>query len=406
MNERNPARTEDDGPARGRDGGSPHPEADGSAPTETAGPTPAAADGPATSDARFDGVLRPRPGDPDVREALLPAPHPGDSHAASLVELDGGDLLCAWFNGPDEGDRDTNVVLSRLPHGADRWTDPVALSADPDRSEQNPVLAQHPDGTVWLFHPSNEPHDQTTARLVTRTSADGGRTWTAPRVAHGGPGVYVRNPPLDPGDGTWLLPAYRCRPDTEHSTVLISEDAGAGWKEYDIHGTGGLVQPTVVRRVDGSLLGLLRSRAADRVHAVVSHDAGRTWSPPVPTELPNNNSAVQLTRLRGGALALVYNHASLERGEYRWVGQGATRRKKALRTPLTLALSDDDGRTWPWRRDVQCADDEYRESELGYSYPALVQSRHDGRLHLAYSYLRKAVKHVTVTEDWIRRGAS
>ncbi|WP_320774759.1 sialidase family protein [Streptomyces sp. CRN 30] len=353
-------------------------------------------------DPRFDGVPRPRDGDPAVREALLPTRHPGDSHAATLLEVDDGDLLCAWFNGPDEGDRDTGVVLSRLPAATGRWTEPVVLSADPDRSEQNPVLARRPDGTVWLWHPSNEPHDQTTARLVARTSADGGRTWSPPRVAHEGPGVYVRNPPLDPGDGTWLLPAYRCRPGAEHSTVLISEDGGTGWKEYDLPGTDHLVQLTAVRRGDGSLLGLLRSRAADRVHAVTSTDAGRTWTRPVPTELPNNNSAVQVTRLASGALALVYNHASLERGEYRWVGKGAGRRKKALRTPLTLALSDDDGRTWPWRRDVQRADDEYRETEYGYSYPCVLQTR-DGLLHIAYSYLRKTIKHVVVSEEWIRR---
>ncbi|WP_372351232.1 exo-alpha-sialidase [Streptomyces sp. KL116D] len=356
-----------------------------------------------THDPRFDGVVRERPGDPTVHEALLPTLHPRDSHAACLLELDDGDLLCAWFNGPDEGDRDTNVVLSRLPSGTDRWTTPVALSADPDRAEQNPVIARLPDGTIHLFHPSDEPHDQKTARLVTRTSRDGGHTWDAPRTAHDGPGIFVRNPPLDPGDGSWLLPAYRCRSTGEHSTVLISEDQGGSWKEYDVPGSDHLVQLSVVPRSDGSLLGLLRSRAADRIHATVSTDAGRTWTPPVPTELPNNNSAVQAVRLRSGALALVYNHASLERGEYRWVGSGAGRRKKALRTPLTLALSDDEGRTWPWRRDLQTADDEYRETEYGYSYPCLLQAR-DDRIHVAYSYLRKTIRHATVTEEWIRQG--
>ena len=28
----------------------------------------------------------------------------------------------------------------------------------PQRSEQNPVLLQSPDGVIWLFHTSNEPH--------------------------------------------------------------------------------------------------------------------------------------------------------------------------------------------------------------------------------------------------------
>ncbi|MCG5217933.1 sialidase family protein [Streptosporangium sp. KLBMP 9127] len=355
------------------------------------------------SDPRFDGVVRPSASDGVLGEALLPVLHPGDSHAANLLELAGGDLLCTWFNGPDEGDRDTNVVLSRLDRGTGRWSTPMALSADPDRAEQNPVLAQRPDGTVWLFHPSNEPHDQTTARLVARTSADEGRTWDAPRVLADGPGVFVRNPPLDLDDGTWLLPGYRCRRGAEHSTVLVSEDGGDGWKEIDLPGTDHLVQLTAVRRDDGSLFAMFRSRAADRVHAAESVDGGRTWTPPVRTDLPNNNSAVQLTRLSGGSLALIYNHASLERGEFRWVGSGAGRRKKALRTPLTLALSDDGGRTWPFRRDVQTADDEYWGTEYGYSYPSVTQTR-DGLLHIAYSYLRKTIKHVTVSEDWVREG--
>ncbi|MDT0541835.1 MULTISPECIES: sialidase family protein [Streptomyces] len=355
------------------------------------------------SDPRFDGVVRPSAHDGRVREALLPVCHPGDSHAANLLELDDGDLLCTWFNGPQEGDRDTNVVLSRLPRGADRWTTPAPPSADPGRAEQNPVLAQRPDGTVWLFHPSNEPHDQTTARLIARTSADRGRTWSPPRVLLEGPGVFVRNPPLTLDDGTWLLPAYRCRRSGEHSTVLLSEDGGGSWQEHELPGAEHLVQLTAVPRDDGSLFAMFRSRAADRIHASESTDGGRTWAPPARTALPNNNSAVQLTRLRGGALALVYNHASLERGEYRWVGEGAGRRKKALRTPLTLALSDDGGRTWPHRRDLQTTDEEYWDNEYGYSYPSVVQTR-DGLLHIAYSYLRKTIKHLTVAEDWVRDG--
>ncbi|MGW3564766.1 sialidase family protein [Streptomyces sp. NPDC000941] len=355
------------------------------------------------SDPRFDGVVRLSAHDGRVREALLPVAHPGDSHAANLLELDDGDLLCTWFNGPQEGDRDTNVVLSRLPLGSDRWTTPVPLSADPGRSEQNPVLTQRPDGTVWLFHPSNEPHDQTTARLIARTSADRGRAWSPPRVLLEGPGVFVRNPPLTLDDGTWLLPGYRCRRSGERSTVLLSEDGGGSWKEHELPGAEHLVQLTAVPRDDGSLFAMFRSRAADRIHASESTDGGRTWTPPTRTVLPNNNSAVQLIRLRGGALALVYNHASLERGEYRWVGEGAGRRKKALRTPLTLALSDDGGRTWPHRRDVQTADTEYWDNEYGYSYPSVIQTR-DGLLHIAYSYLRKTIKHLTVTEDWARDG--
>ncbi|MFI1966441.1 exo-alpha-sialidase [Streptomyces pathocidini] len=354
-------------------------------------------------DARFDGAVQESDLHPGAYEALLPVIHPGDSHAANLLELDNGDLLCTWFNGPDEGDPGTNVVLSRLPHGSNRWTAPVLLADDPDRAEQNPVLAHGPDGTLWLFFPSDEPHDQKTARLTVRDSADGGRSWSPPRTLFEGPGLFVRNPPLLLGDGSWLLPAYWCRKDGEHSTVMISQDGGGTWSEHDLPDSDHLVQMTAVQRDDGSLYAMFRSRAADRIHAAESFDLGRTWTPVAKTELPNNNSAVQLTRLHSGALALIYNDATLERDQYRWVGEGAGRRKKALRTPLTLALSDDGGRTWPHRRDIQTADQEYWDNELGYSYPSILQTR-DGGLHIAYSFLRKTIKHVRVEEDWIRGG--
>ncbi len=355
------------------------------------------------NDPRFDGVIRTSPADSALSEALLPILHPGDSHAANLLELDDGDLLCTWFNGPDEGDPDTNVVVSRLPRGADRWTEPELLACDPERAEQNPVLAQDAEGTVWLFHPSNTPHNQKTARLVVRTSDDRGRTWSEPRVLFEGPGFFVRNPPLTLTDGSWLLPAYWCRPAGEHSTVVISTDGGATWAEHDLRDSDHLVQMTAVQRADGSLFAMFRSRAADRIWASESFDLGRTWTRLTRTELPNNNSAVQLTRLASGALALIYNDATLERDQYRWVGEGAGRRKKAVRTPLTLALSDDGGRTWPHRRHVQIADEEYWDNELGYSYPSITQTR-DGRLHVAYSFCRKTIKYVRLDEDWIRAG--
>ncbi|WP_326794168.1 exo-alpha-sialidase [Streptomyces sp. NBC_01808] len=353
------------------------------------------------TDPRFDGVVRRSPTDPALGEALLPVLHPGDSHAANLLELDDGDLLCTWFNGPQEGDPGTGVVVSRLAAGDTRWSEPEVLAADPERSEQNPVLARDAAGTVWLFHPSNTPHDQKTARLVIRTSADRGRTWSPPRTLMEGPGIFVRNPPLVLTDGSWLLPAYWCRPEGEHSVAMISEDGGTTWRGHDLPDSDHLVQMTAVQRDDGSLFAMFRSRAADRIHSSESFDLGRTWRPLTKTELPNNNSAVQLVRLASGALALVYNDASLERDQFRWVGEGAGRRKKAVRTPLTVALSDDGGLTWPYRRDVQTADEEYRDNELGYSYPSILQTR-DGRLHLAYSFLRKTIKYVRLDEAWIR----
>ncbi|WP_327581572.1 exo-alpha-sialidase [Nonomuraea sp. NBC_00507] len=325
------------------------------------------------TDPRFDGVLR-------YGGAFLPAPHGPDSHAANLLHTTGGDLLCTWFSGPEEGHPGTDVLLSGLE--GDTWSEPQVIAADPARSEQNPVLFEA-DGTIWLLHTSSEPYDLPTAHVVARTSRDGGRTWSAPWVLFDR--TIVRHPPLI-RDDAWILPVYGAA-----SSVMVSADHGETWAEHPVPGSEGLVQMTIADRGDGTLLGLFRSRRADSIYASVSAD-GLTWSIPEPTELPNNDSSVQLLALRDGRLALVYNHASLE--QYRWVTKDGQRRKKALRTPLNVAVSADGGKSWPSRVVVRKTDDEYWDNEYGYSYPSVAEVR--GRIHVAYSYLRKTIRHEVI----------
>ena len=349
------------------------------------------------NDPRFDGRIR-------EGAALLPTIHPGDSHAATLVETANGDLLCAWFNGPGEGEPDTNIVLSRLPAGTDTWLPPEQLSSDVRRSEQNPLLFVTPEDAVWLLHTSNEPHDQSTSRVIRRISSDGGLSWERSEVLFDHLGSFIRNPVVVLSNGDWLLPAYDCDKTAERTVIRLSTDRGESWSVIELPDAVGQVQMSVVELSPGELVGYFRSRAADRIYRSVSKDNGRTWTSPERTALPNNNSAVQVLRLDDGRLVMVFNDSSAERDQFRWVddGKGGVRRK-TLRTPLTLALSEDDGATWPYWRNLQVQDEEYRENEFGYSYPTLLQTR-DGRLHVAYSYLRKTIKHVILAPEWIQAG--
>ena len=66
-----------------------------------------------------------------------------------------------------------------------------------------------------------------------------------------------------------------------------------------------------------------------------SHDGGWTWSEGKDSAFPNPNAAVDFLKLKSGRLLLVYNH-SMNR-----------------RTPLTVALSSDQDRTWPVRRNLR-----------------------------------------------------
>lgn len=351
-------------------------------------------------DARFTGRLEPVATDPAQQAALLPVLHPRDSHAATLVETTDGDLVCAWFNGPKEGDRETNIVVSRLPAGSDTWTTPDLVAADPDRSEQNPVLFRVPSGQLWLMHTSNEPHRRPTAHIVKRTSDDGGVTWSEPEILFVGLGLYLRMPPVFMPDGSWVLPTYQVEDGVEYSAAVITTDEGATWDIRRVPGSRDRVQMSISPLADGSLLAYYRSRAADRIYASTSTDLGRTWTEPVKTVLPNNNSSLQQITLADGRLVVIFNDATLERDQFRFVPAGDGWRKKAVRTPLTLAMSSDGGQTWPHWRNLQLADIEYKDREVGYSYPTVLQTS-DGMLQVAYSYLRKTIRHVCIAPEWI-----
>ncbi len=150
---------------------------------------------------RMDGVIRPHGSEADRTEAYLPSPVI-QNHAAYLHFLPNGDLACAWFGGTMEGRGDISIWMSRLAQQAGRWSEAERLSDDPDRSEQNPVLFNAPDGTVWLFHTSQPGGRQDECEIVARKSGDGGLSFgPAKRIGQlpgrvcqkSGPGNPVRS---------------------------------------------------------------------------------------------------------------------------------------------------------------------------------------------------------------------
>lgn len=402
--------------------------------------TPLDLDPPAGRLGRPDAaVVRPAGDDPARLEAYLPSPCV-QNHAANIMPLPGGDLGCVWFGGTQEGIPDISVFFSRLPAGGDRWSEPVRLSDDSTRSEQNPILFPAPDGRLWLLWTAQVSGNQDTAVARRRISTDGGRSWGPVETLFdrvGTSGVFVRQPPAVLDNGDWVLPIFYCRArpgekwvgSHDTSAVRISSDGGRTWSEHEVSDSTGCVHMDVQQLRDGTLLALFRSRWADNIHASRSSDRGRTWSAPAPTGLPNNNSSIQYTRLANGHLALVFNDVNAD---------GITERRASLyddiedesgaelkepvatagerqavwgvpRAPMTLAISEDGGRTWPYKRNLEvgdgyCMTNNSRERlNREYSYPSIKQGP-DGSLHIAFTYFRQAIKYVRVAEGWARAG--
>ena len=185
------------------------------------------------------------------------------------------------------------------------------------------------------------------------------------------------------------------------SLMAISDDWGATWKTSTPLVGLGSIQPSVVRKKDGTLVAYMRDNGPPpkRLHISRSRDRGETWSPVEETTLANPGSGAEVIALANGHWVLAYN--DLEQGRYR----------------LAVSLSEDEGATWPWTRyleqDPQSPDPQQRGE---YHYPSIAQVR-DGSLHASYSYfipparaqrdadgrvIRQAIKHAHFIEAWIR----
>mmetsp|Transcript_27784 Transcript_27784/g.71510 ORF Transcript_27784/g.71510 Transcript_27784/m.71510 type:complete len:448 (+) Transcript_27784:69-1412(+) len=371
--------------------------------------------------AGFDGVLRVV--EEGRWEALLPPA--GRSNHASFIE-EAGEMVMSWFAGSREGRSGVGIYVSRLQkQGPDSvWTKPELVSIRDKFSNQNPVLYfDLVSCTLHLFHtqqeelqPGKSPMDmEETATLWHLESADGGKTWSEPRLFIDEPrGMFIRNRIImDPtSSDTLLLPLYHVPgpSSTQFSTlVALEQQTMIPLGEFVIWDSFYLVQASVVPMGGSRLLAFFRDRRSESIYISESADSGRIWAKPRKTPLVNNNSGIHAFTLNqedgNNTIVIVFNNC------------------RSGRVPLSIALSDDEGHTWPHIADLESTEAENSEadqhdshhgvcevpraSEQGmengpeYSYPTVMQSS-DGNIHVSYTWLRKTIKHVVVTEQWIR----
>jgi len=370
------------------------------------------------------GVITAHPSVAGRADAYLPSPCI-QNHAANLAFLRDGTLSCVWFGGTMEGMGDISIYMSRLAPGSERWSEPEKMSGDPEKSEQNPLIFNAPDGKTWLLYTSQTSGNQDGSVVKCRLSDDGGKSFGPVKILCDSPGTFVRQQIVVNGKGDWLLPVFRCvglngqrwSGDADTAAVLISRDGGASWQMRDIADSIGAVHMNILPLDGDDMIAFYRNRFAESILSSRSSDGGETWSAPEPTELPNNNSSIQATVLNDGAIAMVYNHSNastsdarrqslydeIEGGETGEATVVADIGRKAVwgvpRAPLSLAISRDGGKSFPHRVDLDtgdgfCLSNNSKDSlNREFSYPSVIQGS-DGALHIAYTYYRRAIKYV------------
>lgn len=305
------------------------------------------------------------------------APFPS-AHASTIVETREG-LVAAWFGGTKERDPDVGIWVSR--HDGTGWSMPVEVAngAQPDGKRHpcwNPVLFQPSSGPLVLFYKVGPSPSEWWG--LARTSADGGRTWSAPIKLPDGILGPIRAKPVELGPGVLLAGS-----STEHDGWVVHMERFTGawtpdalgspalWQKTAALNTPkefGAIQPTILVHTPTSLQILCRSQQGVITQAW-SSDAGRTWTPMTATPLPNPSAGIDTVRLAGGRFLLVYNPT------------------KTGRAKLEIDTSIDGN---AWRPAVVLED-----SPGEYSYPAMIQTR-DGLVHVTYTWKRERIKHVVI----------
>ena len=301
---------------------------------------------------------------PGLEIAMLPTLFPV-SHAANLLVLRNGDVLCFWFSGSEEGASDVAILVSRLPRDTKTWEAAVVVDGESGKSYQNPVPIEAADGSVWLLHTSQTAEKgQADAQVLKVISYDEGQHWSKPEALFAEAGSYIRQPIVVGYHGELLLPFYystssgiTAGAETNYSSVKISNDLGNSWSECKVPHSEGLVQMDIIKVTSAGYLAFFRSRYADNIYRSDSPD-GCHWADPTPTALPNNNASIQAVRLTNGDLVLAFDNA---------VGTSKKRiPQTGPRFPLSVALSKDIGKHWIAVRDLEVGP-EVRRAEANSS---------------------------------------
>lgn len=172
------------------------------------------------------------------------------------------------------------------------------------------------------------------------------------------------------------------------SLFAFTDDGGQTWSYSNPVLGGAGIQPTILLGKEGHLTAYLRDNGPppQRMQRTDSRDNGSTWSIAKDDLLPNPGAGFDGVTLPTGEWLMVFNDTEDNRHN------------------LSVALSDDEGRSWKWKRAIE--NDTRHERPTWSHYPAVIVGA-DGRIHVTYSFHRddiepgKTVKYCSFDLDWL-----
>src|SRR5436190_21555769 len=237
-------------------------------------------------------------------ELVFPLEH-WHNHASMIVEAPNGDLLVDWFHGSGERTADDVVVRgARLKKGTKAWSEPFLLADTPGYPDTNATMFIDPKQRLWLLWPTILANEWHTALMKYKISSDyqrdGPPKWETSEVLHVTPGEelkttvdrelnrlagaapiddrarqYIEKLKKDAGDkltrrSGWMTRAHPYVLDGTRlivplysdgfsfSLMAITDDWGGTWHTSTPLVGFGNIQPSLVKKSDGTLVAYMR----------------------------------------------------------------------------------------------------------------------------------------------------
>lgn len=342
---------------------------------------------------------------PELVLKLAPNDNNPRNSEGAFVTLKNGRILFIYshYTGTGSGDHDPAYLAGRYSDdGGKTWTtgDQLVVDREGDMNVMSVSLLRLQNDDIALFYLRKNSTDDCIPLM--RISSDDAQTWSDPItcitdkqgyfVLNNDRVIQLNNGRLlmavalhaTPGEGKWnekaMLYSY------------YSDDNGQTWQAGQEVPTPEEIitqEPGVVELKDERILMYIRASGGSQLFSY-SADKGISWSPAQPSSLSSPISPATIKRIpKIGDLLVVWNN-----------NDGSDESIKGKRTPLSIAISKDEGQTWEKTKNIETDPDGW------YCYMAM----HFNKDQVLLGYCagsQKEKTHLSVTDiikldlDWI-----
>ena len=220
----------------------------------------------------------------------------------------------------------------------------------------------------------------------TARSLDGGKTWQNVQKLHNEHTGAIRDM-IETRSGNVIFTSMMMRHNPGHHTVLTytSRNEGEDWERSNIIDLGGIghhsgvTEATIEQLSDGRIWMLMRTNWGS-FWETTSTDEGIKWKDIKPTNIAASSAPGLLKRLQSGRLMLVWNRRFPE-GQDNYPMRGGDNQWSEVansnhRQELSVAFSDDDGKTWNKPRVIaKVYEENERPRTRRVSYPYVFEAK-------------------------------